>query len=292
MRTEMGNMSRKEAERPALQRGVEPIPDLVGWLANRDTIRRFDPDVEIADAELRELVDAGRKAPTSGTIQMYSFVRVSNPETRARIHELCARGTDQIEECSEFLVVCIDMRRVKLLHDHRDIDFHLSPLMGVVEGTIDAALATEGIMVAAESRDYGVCPIGNILTSLDAIAEVIDLPAGVLPLFGLCIGAPIESDVRGCPRVPLDAVLHEETYEDPDEDLLEACFAAMDERYADQPGRDWAGTLVRYWGPDGFMNEREPVLQRALRQQGFFAYDGVEEAKTADSAQDPGNRWG
>lgn len=280
--------------RPALESAAEAVPDLVGWLARRDTIRRFDPNVQIPEADLRELVDAGRKAPTSGTIQMYSFVRVSNPDTRARIHDLCTRGTEQIEECSEFLLVCIDMRRVKLLHDHRGIDFSMSPLMALVESCIDAALAAEGVMVAAESREYGVCPVGNILTNLDRIAATVDLPAGVLPLFGLCIGIPRETDVRGCPRIPLDALLHEETYEDPDDELLEACFTAMDERYADSTGRTWDGTLVRYWGPDGFMNERESVLRRALRQQGFLAYGGVNEPQTMSDSDtpDPGDRWG
>jgi hypothetical protein len=79
---------------------------------------------------------------------------------------------------------------------------------------------------------------------------------------------------------------------DPDAELLADCFAAMDERYADDPGRTWDGTLERYWGPDGFMNEREAVLARALRRQGFFAHAGVDEPRTDGTAPDPVGRWG
>jgi hypothetical protein len=222
---------------------------------------------------------------------MYSFVRVSDSDTRARIHDHCGRGTEQITDCSEFLVVCADLRRVKCLHEFRDVDFYLSPLMALVEGSIDAALAAEGVIVAAESRGYGVCPIGNILTNLDKVAAEIDLPQGVLPLFGLSIGVAVDEEVRGCPRIPLDAILHEETYEDPDENLIAACFAAMDERYADQPGRSWDGTLANYWSSDGFMNDRETVLRRTLRQQGFFVDEGVQESKADGTAPDPNDRW-
>jgi nitroreductase len=260
-------------------------------LARRDTIRRFDPDAKITDSELRAIVDAGRKAPTSGTVQMYSFIRISDADTRSRIHELCGGGTTQIEECSEFLVVCADLRRVLFLHEHRDIGFAASPLMALLETSIDAALAAEGVMVAAESRGYGVCPIGNIMTNLDGIASLLDLPQGVLPLFGLSIGVALEEEVRGCPRIPLDAVLHEETYQDPDDNLLRACFDEMDERYADENERTWDGTLANYWSPDGFMNDREAVLKRTLHQQGFFAFEGVDAPRGDGTAPDPDEHW-
>lgn len=278
--------------RPALCADEPSVPDLTPWLARRATVRQFDPDADIPDQELRELIDAGRKAPTSGTIQMYSFVWIRDPKLRKLIHELCNRGTAQIEEASHFLLVCIDLRRVRMLLEHRNRSFQITPTMGLLEGSIDASLAAMATMVAAESRGYGVCPIGNILNNLPDITAAADVPEGVLPIYGLCIGVPRHDDaVENAPRVPLDAVLHEGEYRDPSEDLLSECFAAMDEMYGDSVYGDstmgWQETLERYWGPEGFMNRRERTLLATLRQQGFFAARGICEQQS--EVDDTGN---
>jgi len=278
-------------DRPALHGEESQVSDLTRWLAGRATVRDFDPSAEIPDEEVREMVDAGRKAPTSGTVQMYSFVWIREQSLRERIHELCDRGTKQIEEASHFLLVCIDLRRVRLLLEHRDREFRIVPGMGMLEGAIDASLAAMTTMTAAESRGYGICPIGNILNGLPQVAAAVDLPSGVLPIYGLCIGVPAHGEAKeNAPRLPLEAVLHEGEYQDPPPELLEASHDAMDEMYGDSvygdSDREWHGTLERYWGPDGFMNRREETLFAALRQQGFFAARGIDEPaeKNEDTA--------
>ena len=273
---------RDRCDRPALSGESGTVPDLTPWLAERATVREFDPDAEIPDDEVREMIDAGRKAPTSGTTQMYSFLWIRDPETRERIHDFCDRGTEQIEEVSHFLVVCADLRRIRHLLEHRDHEFRMTPAMGLLEGAIDASLAAMGTMTAAESRGYGVCPIGNILNGLPDVAEAVGVPDYVLPIFGLCIGVPRHGEANeNAPRVPLDAVLHEDGYDDLDEEVLEACHDAMDAMYGDSiygdSAREWHGTLERYWGPEGFMNRREGTLLAALRQQGFFSARGIHE---------------
>jgi FMN reductase (NADPH) len=263
--------------RPALGDTRPSVSDLTAWVAGRATVRQFDSEADIPDDEIREIIDAGRKAPTSGTTQIYSFVWIHDQSRREHIHELCERGTIQVEEASHFLLVCIDVRRIQQLLEHRSRAFMVSPLMGLLEGAIDASLAAGTAMLVAESKGYSVCPIGNILNNLDGVARVTDLPAGVLPLYGLCIGVPAEGSPReNCPRVPLDGVLHEEGYEDPSPALLDACHTAMDAMYSNSVYGDeqtqWVDTLQRYWGPEGFMNNRESMIRRTLVQQGFLTY--------------------
>lgn len=248
------------------------VPDLAPWLANRETIRHYDDDAEIHENEIREIIDAGRKAPTSGNNQMYSFVWIRDPEIREEIHVLCERASPQVEAAQHFLLVCIDLYRIRRLLDHRDREFMLSPAMALLEGTIDASLAAQAAMTVAESRGYGVCPIGNILTNVAAIAELVDAPPGVFPIYGLAIGVPHPTDrSTSRPRLPLEAVLHEETYSEPSPELLERCYRAIDPMY-EGTDRTWDGKLFNYWGPDGFMNDREDELVSALAQQGFFEF--------------------
>lgn len=99
------------------------VPDLAPWLGKRATVREFDPDSSIPSDEIREIIDAGRKAPTSGTTQMYSFVWIQDQATRTRIHEFCNRGTIQIEEADHFLLICIDIHRIQQLLRHADHEF-------------------------------------------------------------------------------------------------------------------------------------------------------------------------
>jgi nitroreductase len=290
--SEVTNSDEQYTDRPAINAEESQVSDLTRWLAGRATVRDFDPDAEILDNEIRKMVDAGRKAPTSGTVQMYSFVWVREQSMRERIHELCDRGTKQVEEASHFLLVCIDLRRVRLLLEHRDREFQSSPTMGVLEGAIDASLAAMATMTAAESQGYGICPIGNILNGLPEVAAAVDLPLGVLPIYGLCIGVPANEQAKeNAPRLPLDAVLHEGEYQDPLPELLEACHDTMDQMYGNSvygdADREWHGTLDRYWGPNGFMNRREETLLAALRQQGFFTHRGIEEP--ADGDKDTGD---
>lgn len=250
------------------------IPDLAPYAAGRATVRQFDPDGDISDDELRDIIDAGRKAPTSGTTQAYSFIHVTSQSRRKQIHELCDKGTEQIETASHFLVVCIDAYRNLLLLEHRNKSFALPREMGLLEGAIDASLAAQLIMIVAESRGYGVCPIGNILNNIQGVTEELELPEGVIPIFGLCIGVPATDAPReNCPRIPIDAILHENSYTEPTAEELEACYNQMDTMYGDSVYGDestqWEDTLVRYWGSDGFMNRREEELGKTLSEQGF-----------------------
>jgi nitroreductase len=264
---------------PATGVDFPSVPDLTGWFVRRDTVRHFDPDAEIPDEELREMVDAGRKAPTSGTLQMYSFVRIRDADARERIHGACEWGQPQVEESSQFLLVCIDLRRLRHLHEHADLSFEMTPMSALLKGSVDASLAAQGVMTVAESRGYGVCPIGAIGANLSDVAAEADLPSGVLPIWGLCIGVPADDGpTRGTSRVPLEAVLHDGSYEEPTEELLEGCYAVMNERYDPETGRTWDGTLANYWSepPEGVMNERESELLKAMDEQGFFEYRSVD----------------
>jgi nitroreductase len=264
--------------RPSLAEDSPAVPQLTGWLTRRSTVRQFDPEATIPDEEIRRIIDAGRKAPTSGTVQMYSFVWIRDPEARARINGYVG-GQPHIEEASHFFLVCIDLRRVRLLHEHRDVEFEMAPMTAILKGGVDAALAAQNTITAAESHGYGVCPIGAISERLSDVSEEADVPPEVIPAFGLCIGVPLES-AHGdpTPRIPIDAVLHEDGYTDPSPELLEACYEQMNQLY-DDPGRVWEGALEHYWGPapKGSMNDREEELLETLREQGFFAYRGVEE---------------
>lgn len=263
-----------EPDEDATPRSRPSVPDLADWAMRRKTIRNF-ADEEIPASELREIVAAGHAAPSLLEPGLRSFVWVRDPEKRGQIHDYCRRGQPQVEEASHFLLVCLDFRLVDRLLANRGRSAAPPSLGPCFVGAVDASVAAQAAMTAAESRGYGVCPIGSILANLADVASAVGLAGGVLPLFGLCIGIPHDSERSDDrPRIPLEAVLHEDAYREPSPELLDRCYENVDAMY-EGSDRTWDGKIRNYWGPDGFMNRYEADVCEALAQQGFIDSNGL-----------------
>jgi len=79
--------------------------------------------------------------------------------------------------------------------------------------SIDAALAAQNAVVAAESLGLSTVYIGALRNDVGAVAELLNLPPGAAGVFGLCVGyaePAAAGEVK--PRLPQDAVLHHGTY--------------------------------------------------------------------------------
>jgi hypothetical protein len=78
---------------------------------------------------------------------------------------------------------------------------------------IDAALAAQNAVVAAESLGLGTVYIGALRNQPEAVAQVIDLPPRAAVVFGLVVGHPdpaLPAAVK--PRLPREAILHHDSY--------------------------------------------------------------------------------
>ena len=61
---------------------------------SRRSVKHFDPDHAMADAEVTKLIEAAMQAPTSFNIQHWRFVVVEDPDLRKQIR---AVGNDQAQ---------------------------------------------------------------------------------------------------------------------------------------------------------------------------------------------------
>jgi hypothetical protein len=79
---------------------------------------------------------------------------------------------------------------------------------------VDAALAAQNVVVAAESLGLGTVYIGAMRNHPVEVAAELGLPEGVFAAFGLVVGHPdpaLHAEVK--PRLPQEVVLHHETYD-------------------------------------------------------------------------------
>lgn len=214
-------------------------------LAGHRSIRSFT-DAPVPDADVEQAVAAAQQAATSSHIQAYSLLRLRNASTRARLVELTG-GQPYVAECGAFFAVLADQRRHKLLSRRHEAP-HADNLETFLLAVVDASLFAQNLVIAFEALGYGTCYIGGLRNRLPEVVELLELPEGALPLFGLCVGVP-DQDPAVKPRLPLEALLHEERYRTDAE--LQESIDAYDERMAayyeerGKPGHNWSGAIWR-----------------------------------------------
>ena len=237
--------------------------DHIELLKRHRSIRSFTGEA-VPEAHLRAGVEAGQAASTSSAVQAYSVIHVTDPETRATLVPLTG-GQEKVAECGAFLVICGDLRRHRLaamLHGTE----HADSLETFLVAIVDASLFAQNMAVALESMGYGICYIGGLRNSLPEVDRLLELPPGILPLYGMCVGVPAEMpDPR--PRIGSEAVLFEDRYPD-DATMLEHIRAYDEayERYLVERGataRPWSGSMARL-----FSDPRRPDIASYYASKG------------------------
>jgi len=240
---------------------------VIDLLTSHSSVRRYK-DEPISRETVEELVRAGQHAASSHFVQACSVIYVTDPDKRGQLAEL-SKNRRQFYTAGAVLVFCMDYNRLShaaKLHG-REIDF--SVMENVLVGAIDTALFAQNVAIAAESKGYGICYIGGVRNEIEEIAEVLELPRGVVPLFGMSIGVPNEANgVR--PRLPLEAVLHENKYDTTKYDeYLRSYDETMREYYAsrdtNQKDTTWSQQMA-----DFLENPQRTHIKAFLEKQGFL----------------------
>lgn len=230
------------------------------------SIREYRPDPIPEDLLLRLLTTA-QHAPTDATAQMATLIRVVDPELRGRLASLSG-DQEHILTAAEFFVVCADLHRLQTILQANGLTPGRYPATGLHFATVDAALVAQRLVDAAEISGLGICCIGGILNAIEEVVELLALPSGVVPLFGLCLGWPAE-EPQERPRVALDSMIHTDRYGNYPGPRIDQDVATM---AAITRSGDWLNVLAAYFAAGGVMEEREWPWRRALARQGFATW--------------------
>ena len=159
---------------------------------------------------LEQILHAGCSASTSSFIQAVSVIRVIENKKRLKIVEL-AGDQKYIASASEFLVFCADLNRNKNRVIKENVDGDFAWAEQFIAATVDVALFSQNVVIAAESEGLGCCYIGGIRNNPMQICRLLELPSLVYPVFGLCLGYPDQQpEIK--PRLPLSVTVHENSY--------------------------------------------------------------------------------
>ncbi|GAA5201598.1 nitroreductase family protein [Microbacterium jejuense] len=190
---------------------VDPAGVVPLLLAHR-SVRAFDP-TPIADEVIDTLIASAQSASTSSNLQSWSVIVVRDPARKAEAAALA--GEQQfIADAPVFLVFVADWARgVDIARRRGEASVGIEYLDSTLVATIDAALAAQNAVVAAESLGLGAVYVGAVRNNPEQLSELLGLPDATYPVVGVAIGRPAESGrARVKPRLPQSVVRHDERY--------------------------------------------------------------------------------
>ena len=240
--------------------------DTIGLLQSHRSIRKFTAE-PVSEDLIQEIIRSGTSAATSSNLQGTTVIRVRNAETRDAIATL-AGGQSYVTTAAAFFVWCADLHRSAVACEMNGGRFSAGMTEHFLIATIDVALAAQNAVIAAESLGLGICYIGGIRNDPQQVADLLQLPDQVYPVFGLCIGWPDQNPSRK-PRLPLAVTLKEEVYDDSED---RQHIAKYDEQMREYYRLRSSGKLDRVWSEEMASllgKESRPHMRPFLADRGF-----------------------
>ena len=243
-------------------------------LKTRTTIRKYRHDKDISPELLADLLRSACRASTVGNMQTYSVIITRDPERKALLSP-AHYGQPMVTEAPVVLTFCIDLRRFSLWCKQRDAQPGYDNLQWFVTGSIDTLLAAQTFCVAAEDAGLGICYLGTTTYNPDSIIDALQLPPLVFPLTTITVGWPAEHPAQP-DRLPLEAIVHEETYHDYTPDTIDRLYAYKEslpenQHFVDENHKQNLAqvfTDIRYTKKDS--EATSAILLEAMKRQGFF----------------------
>ncbi|TDT63262.1 oxygen-insensitive NADPH nitroreductase [Fonticella tunisiensis] len=240
--------------------------DVINLLKSHRSIRKY-MQKPVEEDKVKAIIEAAQSASTSSFIQAYTIIRVEDREKRKKIAKLAGEQS-YVEECPLFLVFCADLNRHKLACKMNKVEMVEGYTESFITATVDAALAAQNAMVAAESMGLGGVYIGGIRNNPDEVSRLLNIPVNAYPLFGMCLGYPDENPGTK-PRLPMDLVLKVDEYTiEGDEERLRAYDEIVKEYYLERTDGKredtWTGMMAKMMS-----KVIRPHMKGFLEKQGF-----------------------
>lgn len=204
---------------------------VIETIMNHRSIRKFEEKL-LSGEQIRTIVESAQAASTSSFIQAYSIIGVKDSEKKKRLAEIVGNQA-YVAENGHFFVFCGDLHRHQVISqmEEKDLSTSLESTEKFMVATIDAALAAQNAVLAAESMGLGACYIGGLRNNLDEVCKLLHIPKFVIPLFGIAVGYPAQMPDKK-PRLPFEHIYHEDEYKQ-DEDLFKQELVTYNQTISD-----------------------------------------------------------
>lgn len=184
---------------------------MIKEIAEHRSIRKFK-NTPVPEDVLNEILEAGTRASNTGNMQLYSMIATTSPELREQLSP-CHFNQLSVLQAPVHITFCADINRFDKWCRQRGAEPGYDNFVWFVSATVDAVLASQNVTLEAEAHGLGICYLGTVIYTADKIAEILELPDGVVPVAAIVMGYPDQQPPL-TDRLPLEGVVHREKYHD------------------------------------------------------------------------------
>lgn len=200
-------------------------------LTTRRSIRKY-ADKAVSEELLNRLLAEAERTPTMGNLQLYSVIVTRSEEMKTK---LAPAHFNQPMVCGApvALTFCADFRRTTLWAENRQAKPGYDNFLSFINASTDALLYCQTFCNLAEEEGLGTCFLGTTVYMPQMIIDTLQLPQLVFPVATITLGWPDEQPELS-DRLPLRAIIHEETYHDYTPQAIDDCYAEKEALPANQ----------------------------------------------------------
>lgn len=197
---------------------------LTGIMAQR-ACRRFDPNGQVPDEDIEQMLTAAVHAPSAENTQPWTFVVVRDMHNRKLLAEWWtetwnAGGGDFVKQSLDDKALVADLE-----YGFVKGGFAAAPVVVVVCADAERVAeiyapssiypAVQNLLLAANDLGYGSCLTTGLTTfGIDRVRELLGLPANLNPMAAVYVGQPINK-LSPPRRRPATSVTYRERFGTP-----------------------------------------------------------------------------
>jgi len=194
-------------------------------IKSRRSVKHYDADHKITDAELNKLLSLAALSPTAFNIQHWRFVVVKDNDLKKQIRNV-AWDQAQITDSSILIILCADLKAwekspVRYWEQAPQAvqDFILPAIDAYYrdkeqvqrdEAMRSCGIAAQTLMLAAKSMGYDSCPMDGF--DFSAVAKLINLPKDHIISMFIAIGKKTEDAAPRAGQLALDEIIIENSF--------------------------------------------------------------------------------
>ena len=196
--------------------------DAIEVMKARSTVRKYDPNANIPEEELNELLEIAIQAPSAWNLQHWRFLVITSKEMKEKLLPI-SYNQEQVVEAAATVAVLGDLQAnetAKIVYKDAGKDIY-DLMIGQVEKAyqndrfardeafLNAGFAAMQLMLAAKAKGYDTCPIGGF--NREKFVEEFRVPDRYAPVMLITIGKAV-APARPTTRLPLDQVVVKESF--------------------------------------------------------------------------------
>lgn len=248
---------------------------ILNSLNSHRSVRKYSRQ-QVPDEVLQQVVEAATRASTTGNMQLYSIIVNRSEEMKKKIAP-AHFNQPMVTEAPVVMTFCADFNRFNKWCCFRNAEPGYDNLQSFMWAVVDTVAATQNACVAAESLGLGICYLGTVTFNAHELIKIYNLPKGVVPITCITMGYP-DGETPLTDRLPLSAVLHDERYQDYDENRINDIYAERESSEEtlrlleenDLPNLARVFTERRYRAEDNVAFSK--YFLQVLKEQGFMNF--------------------